>query len=289
MFALEDEIQTEYDRWLEKIGADDPYQIRGCLGISDVLRAHFMIANYFFLEGEGIGGIGPKDLNLLHSALSRQHTSLGLKYKWNDTFDLCATLVFGLIRDHPFYDANKRTALLSCLYFLAQKSYVPTISKKELEDFMVQIAERKFGNSRRYKDLCSKHHENDAMVRYISFELKKSSRKTDHREYVITYRDLNKILLQHDYVLDDPSNNHIKMYRIKKKLFSKGTVRKFVLQIGFPGWGTEVNIKALKSVRKHAKLDHLNGFDSKSFYTGVDDMTSLLAEYHENLRNLADR
>jgi hypothetical protein len=83
------------------------------LGMHDVLKAHFLIADFFFAEGEGIGGVGPRDLDLLHSALYRQHVTLGGTAKWDTKFDVCATLLYGLIKDHPFHDANKRTAFLS--------------------------------------------------------------------------------------------------------------------------------------------------------------------------------
>ncbi|GFK95098.1 hypothetical protein NNJEOMEG_02952 [Fundidesulfovibrio magnetotacticus] len=35
-----------------------------------------------------------------------------------DVFDLAAAYAFGIARDHPFMDGNKRTAYVACMLFL---------------------------------------------------------------------------------------------------------------------------------------------------------------------------
>jgi hypothetical protein len=65
-------IRDECARWTNLIGLPDPYLGKGTIGIHEVLQAHFLLAEYFATQGEGLGGIGPKDANLLHSALSRK-------------------------------------------------------------------------------------------------------------------------------------------------------------------------------------------------------------------------
>jgi hypothetical protein len=95
------EIRNEYLRWVEIIGEDDPYAGPDSLGIHDVLKAHFLIADFFYAMGEGLGGIGPRDPTLLHSALYRQHIAFQGSSKWDNQYDVAATLLFGLIKDHP--------------------------------------------------------------------------------------------------------------------------------------------------------------------------------------------
>jgi death-on-curing protein len=73
------QVRAEHDRWKQVIGLADPYLDRMTIGIHEVLQAHFLLAEYFAAQGEGIGGIGPKDLNLLHSALARQFVQYGGK------------------------------------------------------------------------------------------------------------------------------------------------------------------------------------------------------------------
>lgn len=41
------EIDKEYRRWIEIAGQDDPYSDQVAIGIHDVLRAHFMIIDFF--------------------------------------------------------------------------------------------------------------------------------------------------------------------------------------------------------------------------------------------------
>ena len=144
MGDLEPDINREYLRAL-----DQTVEIRwepraGCLDMQDVLRAHFLIANHFYLEGEGIGGVGPRDFGLLESAIHRQISSFGGKDRWTDPFDLSATLFFGLIKNHPFHDANKRTAFLSLLFQLSAAGWTPAVAEKIVEDFTVEVAKMAF-------------------------------------------------------------------------------------------------------------------------------------------------
>jgi death-on-curing protein len=118
MTLLEPPIQKEFERFLSQISVQFPLQENKYLNAHDVLKAHFQIVNHFYLQESGLGGIGPKDLNLLESATVRQFVGFGNTSKWDSVFDICSTLFFGLIKNHPFYDANKRTAVLSVLYHL---------------------------------------------------------------------------------------------------------------------------------------------------------------------------
>lgn len=95
-------IRAEYERWQTLIGLEDPYKTGDTLGIWDALNAHFLIADYFYREGEGIGGIGPKDVEMLHSALYRPHVGFREHRKWVDKFDICATLLYGILWITPF-------------------------------------------------------------------------------------------------------------------------------------------------------------------------------------------
>lgn len=92
MIEIREALLTEYERWL-RLAGDDPCSRSCAVGVHDVLRAHFLLIDYFFQEGQEVGGIGPKSLDLLHSAVSRQTVGYGGKTKWTDSFDLCATLM----------------------------------------------------------------------------------------------------------------------------------------------------------------------------------------------------
>ncbi len=67
-------------------------------------------------EHGGIAGV--RDETLLDSALARPQQ----RYAYGDPppnlADLAASLAFGLARNHPFADGNKRTAAVACETFL---------------------------------------------------------------------------------------------------------------------------------------------------------------------------
>jgi death-on-curing protein len=63
------------------------------------------------------GGLdGIRDLGLLESALARPQNKFA--YGETDLAALAASYGFGIARNHPFVDGNKRTALASMIVFL---------------------------------------------------------------------------------------------------------------------------------------------------------------------------
>lgn len=65
------------------------------------------------------GSSGVRDDGLLESALARPQQLHAYGEPPPDLADLAATLAFGLARNHPFVDGNKRTAHVSYRTFLA--------------------------------------------------------------------------------------------------------------------------------------------------------------------------
>lgn len=287
-----DNVRSEFARWCEHFGEYDPYKTQDTVGIIDVLRAHFLIADFFFGEGYGIAGVGPRDANLLHSAVYRQFISFGGRDKWKTPFERCATLVFGLVKDHPFHDANKRTGLLTLLYFLVCMNRSPTIGQKELENFVVDIAEDNLKRYRRQKDLARRT--DDPEIYFIADYLRRNSRKRDNRYYTITYRELNSRLQEFGYCLTNPHGNFIDVCQIEERRNFLGLGKKTeqlnkVAQIGFPGWKSQVGKGAISTVRKETKLTPDKGVDSVTFFHGADPLYSLIAEYSGPLERLANR
>lgn len=66
---------------------------------------------------QNYGGLdGIRDIGLLQSALARPQNIAA--YGAADIFLLAAAYGFGIARNHPFLDGNKRTAFLCCIAFL---------------------------------------------------------------------------------------------------------------------------------------------------------------------------
>lgn len=64
------------------------------------------------------GGSGVRDESLLESALARPQQLHAYVDPPPDLAQLAASLAFGLARNHPFVDGNKRTAAVACETFL---------------------------------------------------------------------------------------------------------------------------------------------------------------------------
>jgi death-on-curing protein len=185
MLSLEPQIDVEFNRILAQL-PDEVEQVGPySLGIVDVLRAHFLVANHFYLEGHGLGGIGPRDIGLLYSAID-QNVGFSGQTKWTDRFDICATLFYGLIKNHPFHDSNKRTAFLSALYQLRRMGSCPAVNEKQFEDFTVEIAEDKLNRYARFREISAKG-DPDSIIRFISWYIRKYTRQIDKTSYNITY------------------------------------------------------------------------------------------------------
>lgn len=70
-------------------------------------------------EHGGLGGI--RDEGLLESALAKPLNLAA--YHTPDCADLAAAYGFGIARNHPFMDGNKRTAFVAIELFLAMNGY----------------------------------------------------------------------------------------------------------------------------------------------------------------------
>jgi len=289
MITLLSHIQEEYERWAKAIAQEDPYKSARTIGMDDVLRAHFLLIDYFTREGEGYGGVGPRDPDLLHSALSRQFTGFGQKKKWKSKHAMCATLFFGLIMDHPFHDCNKRTAFLVLLYHLLLLGRWPDTKQRDFETLAVRTADHRLSAYPAWHRFADK---SDAEVRFIADYLKRNTRNIDKRYYTITYNDLQRILKGFGCRLNNPHANKIDVEQLveQRRLLGKRK-REFkrVGQIGFPGWTRQVGKGAINTVRSKTGLIPENGYDSKVFFKGVDPMPSLIDEFRGPLERLADR
>jgi len=86
------------------------------------------------------GSHGIRDLGLLQSAVSRPMATFGGEDLYPDIFQKAAALMESLIKNHPFIDGNKRTAISSAGIFLRINGYNLETSQEELVDFTLNMA-----------------------------------------------------------------------------------------------------------------------------------------------------
>lgn len=75
------------------------------------------------------GGVGVRDNGLLESALARPQNLLAYSEETLSLPHLAAAYAFGIARNHPFVDGNKRTALVVSLTFLLVNGLALTASR----------------------------------------------------------------------------------------------------------------------------------------------------------------
>jgi death-on-curing protein len=85
------------------------------------------------------GPEGVRDEGLLASALNRPRNKFSYEPHC-DIFDLAAAYGFGLARNHPFHDGNKRSAFLAVGLFLAINGYRLIVDQMEAIQTMVSLA-----------------------------------------------------------------------------------------------------------------------------------------------------
>ena len=85
------------------------------------------------------GGVdGVRDEGLLASALARPQNLAA--YETPTVFELAASLAFGLAKNHPFVDGNKRTAFLCAYVFLGLNGAELDADESEAAAIMIDLA-----------------------------------------------------------------------------------------------------------------------------------------------------
>jgi death-on-curing protein len=100
------------------------------------LRTLILLHDESLLQHGGASGV--RDDGLLQSALARAQNAAA--YGEPDAAALAAVYAFGLAKNHPFVDGNKRAAFLATGVFLAINGYRLTASQADATIAMVGLA-----------------------------------------------------------------------------------------------------------------------------------------------------
>jgi death-on-curing protein len=92
------------------------------------------------------GPDGIRDETLLDSALAKARN--GFEYKSEaDIFHLAASYAYGIARNHPFIDGNKRTALVVSFTFLERNGWEVSAEKEEIYFAFIHLADGSFSEN----------------------------------------------------------------------------------------------------------------------------------------------
>ncbi|HEX6981645.1 MAG TPA: type II toxin-antitoxin system death-on-curing family toxin [Balneolaceae bacterium] len=89
------------------------------------------------------GKQGIRDEGLLESALAQPQASFQGEYVHISVFEMAAAYGFHICKNHPFFDGNKRTALVAIYTFLYVNGYRLKAEKNSLYAVMMDLANGK--------------------------------------------------------------------------------------------------------------------------------------------------
>lgn len=103
--------------------------------LSDIIDFHETLEQAFMMEK------GIHDQGLLESAVNTPFQTFGGVDLYPSVFDKAARLCYGLAKDHPFRDGNKRTALHSMLVYLGVHDIYLRYDAFTMEEIIISIAD----------------------------------------------------------------------------------------------------------------------------------------------------
>lgn len=106
------------------------------LSLRWIMTAHVRLVSQFG------GHLGVRDVGLIESALNRPLTGFGGQIVYETPFKRAAILWIGLIRNHGFVDANKRTATAAMARWLQLDGFQLRSGQDELVEIAVAIAQK---------------------------------------------------------------------------------------------------------------------------------------------------
>jgi death-on-curing protein len=87
------------------------------------------------------GSHGLRDVALLDSARANAEASLGGEWLHQTLFEMAAAYFYGICRNHPFIDGNKRTAVACALTFLRLNNIRIVAPEDDFYSLVIAVAE----------------------------------------------------------------------------------------------------------------------------------------------------
>ncbi|OUN08850.1 type II toxin-antitoxin system death-on-curing family toxin [Flavonifractor sp. An9] len=114
-----------------------------------ILNKRQILMLHQHLVDETGGSPGLRDEGLLDSALNAPFQTFGDTSAYPSLQQKAARLCYGLVKNHPFIDGNKRIGAHAMLVFLAVNGLELSYTQQELSDIILQVA----AGEKEYDDL----------------------------------------------------------------------------------------------------------------------------------------
>jgi len=86
------------------------------------------------------GTPGIRDIDLLKSALGIPPATYGGEFLHTDIFEMAASYLFHIVKNHPFVDGNKRTGAVAALVFLDLNGFDFLATEDDFTEMVLAIA-----------------------------------------------------------------------------------------------------------------------------------------------------
>jgi death-on-curing protein len=108
-----------------------------------ILSAEQILSMHKTLIEETGGCNGVRDISLLESAINAPFQKFDNEDLFPTIYQKASRLGFGIIKNHPFVDGNKRIGAHTMLVFLSLNGIELSYSQKELYEIILDIADGK--------------------------------------------------------------------------------------------------------------------------------------------------
>lgn len=259
------------------------------LDSAEIEAIHFRIAEDFAETPDPIAPAGVRSRSLLESAASRSSTGMGGVIKYPTVEMAAAAMMHSIIQNHPFFNGNKRTALVSLLAFLDENGLMLECSQDEIFKWTVRVAAHKLGADKYSGD--SADNETQLMAQWICSR----SRNVESGERVITFIQLKRQLQAHGCSIQmakSPGGKAVVTRDVESLVNGffgkKKQMKEKKYHLPFGGEGRQVSRTRIKELRRELHLSEEHGYDSASFYgDSKGSVDAFIAEYRKTLKRLA--
>lgn len=260
------------------------------LNVDCIVHLHDLLTkNAELIGADPVEPRGVKSYDALESAVGRQLTGSGNWYKYDNPLLSCATLIYGINKNHIFHNGNKRASFLAMIKHLYVNGYVlkPEIRHNDIYSLILAIADKE-GSIKDYAIRYAVGNKNgkailnrmsrkmkwspEEEVLYISYWLKNASiSKNLIPKFRMKISELKNILESKNLYLEQTNNGVIKIFRKEhqKSLFGLQTkiisVDEKTYTLGNSKL-SEINKEIVDAIRQDFNLKISDGFDNVSFY-----------------------
>jgi death-on-curing family protein len=274
------------------------------LSAEDILELHSLLCNNYLLlpQMEPVSPPGLKSLNLLESAISRQHVGSGEFYKYPDMYSNCATLIYGLVKNHAFHNGNKRVGFLSMLkhLYINGKVIKADVKHVEIYELLRSLADKegsledhaknfhqKFLKSVKFSNRAITDWTTEVEIRYIASWLKDH---TEHKSRKIKFKTIAVSELQDvlrskglhtafdgKFLKISKPNSKLEDLLFRKPYRKIYTIKKI----------KNIPLNIVEDIRRDFNLSILDGVDNNSFYNDENLLSEEIISYKKIIYKLA--